>query len=60
LVAILQIAALYLIWKTQFYTKEVFLKNVTTASGLPLRLSDNAFMFKNVTVKQAEGAAKYV
>ncbi len=31
-------------------TKEVILKNVTTASGKPLRLSDNPFMFKDVTV----------
>ena len=32
-------------------TKEVILKNVTTASGRPLRLSDNPFMFKDVTVR---------
>lgn len=32
-------------------TKEVNLKNVTTASGKPLRLSDNPFMFKDVTVR---------
>jgi hypothetical protein len=31
-------------------TKEVILKNVTTASGKPLRLSDNKFMFKDVKV----------
>ncbi|WP_197231763.1 hypothetical protein [Novipirellula artificiosorum] len=31
-------------------TKEVVLKNVTTASGKELRLSDNPFMFKDVTV----------
>lgn len=31
-------------------TKEVILKNVTTASGKELRLSDNAFMFKDVKV----------
>ncbi|MDA3926091.1 MAG: hypothetical protein PF904_15455 [Kiritimatiellae bacterium] len=31
-------------------TKEVILKNVTTASGKPLRVSDNKFMFKNVKV----------
>ena len=31
-------------------TKEVILKNVTTASGKPLRLSDNPFMFKGVKV----------
>ena len=29
-------------------TKEVILKKVTTASGKPLRLSENPFMFKNV------------
>jgi hypothetical protein len=32
-------------------TKEVILRNVTTASGKPLRLSDNPFMFKDVKVK---------
>jgi hypothetical protein len=32
-------------------TKEVILKNVTTASGKPLRISDNMFMFKNVKVQ---------
>lgn len=31
-------------------TKEVRLKNVTTASGKPLRISDNPFMFRNVKV----------
>jgi len=31
-------------------TREVILKNVTTASGKPLRVSDNAFMFKDVKV----------
>lgn len=31
-------------------TKEVILKNVTTASGKPLRISDNPFMFRNVKV----------
>jgi hypothetical protein len=31
-------------------TREVILKNVTTASGKPLRLSDNTFMFRNVKV----------
>ena len=31
-------------------TKEVVLKNVTTASGKPLRVSDNSFMFRNVKV----------
>lgn len=32
-------------------TKEVVLKNVTTASGKKLRISDNTFMFKDVKVK---------
>ena len=32
-------------------TKEVMLSNVTTASGKPLRVSDNMFMFRNVKVK---------
>jgi hypothetical protein len=32
-------------------TKEVILKDVTTASGKTLRVSDNAFMFRNVKVK---------
>jgi hypothetical protein len=31
-------------------TKEVILKNVTTASGKKLRLSDNSFMFKDMKV----------
>jgi hypothetical protein len=31
-------------------TREVFLRNVTTASGKALRLSDNPFMFKDVKV----------
>ncbi len=31
-------------------TKEVVLRNVTTVSGKPLRLSDNPFMFKDVKV----------
>lgn len=33
-------------------TREVVLKDVTTASGKPLRVSDNAFMFKDVVVKK--------
>jgi len=33
-------------------TKEVILKNVTTASGKDLRVSDNHFMFKDVRVKR--------
>lgn len=32
-------------------TREVVLKGVTTASGKPLRLSDNTYMFKGVTMK---------
>ena len=31
-------------------TREVILKNVTTASGKPLRVSNNAFMFREVKV----------
>lgn len=31
-------------------TKQVVLKNVTTASGKPVRVSDNMFMFKDVKV----------
>lgn len=31
-------------------TREVVLRNVTTASGKPLRVSDNAFMFRDVKV----------
>jgi len=31
-------------------TKEVILRNVTIASGMKLRISDNLFMFKNVKV----------
>jgi hypothetical protein len=31
-------------------TKEVIMKNVTTASGKPVRVSDNTFMFKDVKV----------
>ena len=36
-------------------TKEVILKNVTTASGKVLRLSDNPYMFKDVKVKTESG-----
>jgi len=32
-------------------TKEVMLRNVTTVSGKPLRISDNPFMFKDVKIK---------
>jgi hypothetical protein len=31
-------------------TEGVVLRNVTTASGKPLRISDNPFMFRNVTI----------
>jgi hypothetical protein len=31
-------------------TREVTLINVTTASGIPLRISENSFMFKDVKV----------
>jgi hypothetical protein len=31
-------------------TREVILKNVTTASGKELRVSDNAFMFRKVRI----------
>jgi hypothetical protein len=31
-------------------TREVILRNVTTASGKALRLSENPFMFKDVNV----------
>jgi hypothetical protein len=34
-------------------TREVILDGVTTSSGKPLRVSDNAFMFKDVVVRQA-------
>ncbi len=33
-------------------TKEVSLKNVSTASGKPVRISDNTFMFKEVKVNR--------
>lgn len=33
-------------------TREVVLKNVTTESGKPLRISDNTYMFRNVKVKR--------
>jgi hypothetical protein len=32
-------------------TKQVILRNVTTASGKALRISDNTFMFRNVKVE---------
>jgi len=32
-------------------TKEVILKNVTIASGKTMRVSDNPFMFRNVTIR---------
>ena len=31
-------------------TREVILRNVTTASGKALRISDNTFMFRNVKI----------
>ena len=31
-------------------TKEVILRNVTTASGKPLRVSDNTYMFRDVKI----------
>ena len=33
-------------------TKEVTINNLTISSGKPLRVSDNAYMFKDVKVKQ--------
>jgi hypothetical protein len=36
-------------------TREVVLRKVTTASGKPLRLSDNPFMFRDVTVTEING-----
>ncbi|WP_461148651.1 hypothetical protein [Spirosoma pulveris] len=35
-------------------TKEVILKNVTTASGKPIRISDNPFMFRDVIVTSGQ------
>ncbi len=35
-------------------TKEVILRNVTTASGMTLRLSDNSFMFREVKVNTGQ------
>ncbi len=35
-------------------TREVVLEDVTTASGKPLRVSDNPFMFRNVVVKHLD------
>lgn len=37
-------------------TKAVILKNVTTTSGKPLRVSDNTFMFKDVKVERSSGS----
>jgi len=39
-------------------TKGVILKNITTASGKPLRLSDNEFMFKDVKLTYSEVESK--
>ncbi len=36
-------------------TREVVLKDVTTASGKPLRLSDNPAMFRDVVVRRLKG-----
>jgi len=36
-------------------TREVVLRKVTTASGKPLRLSDNPFMFRDVKVTEING-----
>ena len=36
-------------------TREVVLKDVTAASGKPLRVSDNPFMFRDVVVKSRDG-----
>jgi len=36
-------------------TQEVVLKNVTTASGANLRVSDNTFMFREVKVTELPG-----
>jgi hypothetical protein len=36
-------------------TKEVVLTNVTTASGQPLRVSNNMYMFRNVKLKVEKG-----
>ncbi len=36
-------------------TREVILKDVTTASGKPLRLSDNSVMFRDVVVRTLKG-----
>lgn len=35
-------------------TKEVIVRNVTTASGKPLRVSNNLFMFRNVKVRDGQ------
>ncbi len=35
-------------------TKEVILRNVTTTSGKPLRISDNPFMFRDVRVHNGQ------
>jgi hypothetical protein len=38
-------------------TREVILRHVTTASGKPLRISDNAFMFKDVKIEADESVS---
>lgn len=35
-------------------TREVTVSNLTTASGLPFSVSDNAYMFRNVKIKTSE------
>ena len=35
-------------------TREVLLNNITTASGKPLRISNNTFMFKDVRVTKEQ------
>ena len=39
-------------------TKEVVLRNVTIASGKPLRLSDNLYMFKEVKLDADQGVVR--
>lgn len=39
-------------------TKEVILRNVTTASGKPLRVSDNTYMFKDVKISGDAGVVR--
>ncbi len=40
-------------WKiSNIITKKSSLKNVTAESGKPLRVSDNGYMFKDVTINR--------